>query len=135
MQSTRERLSIRAAVFLGFGVIFGLWMFAWAQLSLRIGDAQQRAESINTRYVRAQETLSNIRLNVLMASVAFRDALLDPDPANMSRYRSQLERSYATLDALLRAYVPVSESPKEREQFDRLESEVDAYRRSMLDVL
>ena len=135
MQSTRERLSIRAAVFLGFGVILGLWMFAWAQLSLRIGDAQQRAESINTRYVRAQETLSNIRLNVLMASVAFRDALLDPDPANMSRYRSQLERSYTTLDALLRAYVPVSDSPKEREQFARLESEVDAYRRSMLDVL
>ncbi len=135
MQSARERLSIRAAVFLGFGFIFGLWMFAWAQLSLRIDDAQRRAEAINTRYVRAQETLSNIRMNVLMASVAFRDALLDPDAGNMSKYRSQLERSYTTLDALLRAYEPVSDAPKEREQFARLESEVDAYRRSMLDVL
>jgi len=135
MQSTHERLSIRAAVFLGFGFIFGLWMFAWVQLSLKIGDAQRRAEGVNTRYVRAQETLSNIRLNVLMASVAFRDALLDPDPGNMSRYRSQLERSYTTLDALLRAYKPVSDAPKDREQFARLESEVDAYRRSMLDVL
>jgi len=135
MQSTRERLSIRAAVFLGFGIIFGLWMFAWAQLSLRIGDAQRRAESINTRYVRAQETLSNIRLNVLVASVAFRDALLDPDAANMSRYRREIERSYTTLDELLRSYEPVSDSPKERQQFARLESEVDAYRRSMLDVL
>jgi signal transduction histidine kinase len=135
MQSTRERLSIRAAVFLGFGLIFGLWMFAWVQLSLRISDAQRRAEAINTRYVRAQETLSNIRLNVLIASVAFRDALLDPDPANMERYRGQLERSYTTLDALLRAYQPVSESAEERQQFGRLEKEVDAYRRSMLDVL
>ena len=135
MQSTRERLSIRAAVFLGFGLIFGLWMFAWVQLSLRISDAQRRAEAINTRYVRAQETLSNIRLNVLIASVAFRDALLDPDPANMERYRGQLERSYTTLDALLRAYQPVSDSPEERQQFGRLETEVDAYRRSMLDVL
>jgi signal transduction histidine kinase len=135
MHSTRERLSIRAAVFLGFGLIFGLWMFAWVQLSMRIGDAQQRAEAINTRYVKAQETLSNIRSQVLMASVAFRDALLDPDPANMSRYRSQLERSYTTLDELLRAYKPVSDSPGERQQFARLESEVDAYRRSMLDVL
>ena len=135
MQSTRERLSIRAAVFLGFGLIFGLWLFAWVQLSLRIGGAQGRAQAVNTRYVKAQETLSNIRLNVLMASVAFRDALLDPDPGNMSRYRSQLERSYTTLDALLRAYEPVSDAPKDREQFARLESEVDAYRRSMLDVL
>jgi signal transduction histidine kinase len=135
MQSTRERLSIRAAVFLGFGLIFGLWMFAWVQLSLRIGGAQERAEAINTRYVKAQETLSNIRSQVLMASVVFRDALLDPDPANMSSYRSQLERSYTTLDELLRAYKPVSASTEERQQFARLESEVDAYRRSMLDVL
>lgn len=135
MQSTRERLSIRAAVFLGFGLIFGLWMFAWVQLSLRIGNAQRRAEAINTRYVKAQETLSNIRSNVLMASVAFRDALLDPDPANMGRYRSQLERTYTTLDSLLRAYTPVSDSADERQQFARLESEVGAYRRSMLDVL
>jgi signal transduction histidine kinase len=135
VHSTRERLSIRAAVFLGFGLIFGLWLFAWVQLSLRIGGAQGRAQAVNTRYVKAQETLSNIRLNVLMASVAFRDALLDPDPGNMSRYRSQLEGSYTTLDALLRAYEPVSDAPKDREQFARLESEVDAYRRSMLDVL
>ena len=135
MQSTRERLSIRAAVFLGFGLIFGLWMFAWMQLSLRIGEAQRRAEAINTRYVKAQETLSNIRSNVLMASVAFRDALLDPDPANMTRYRGQLERSYTTLDELLRSYEPVSGSSEERAQFARLETEVDAYRRSMLEVL
>ncbi len=135
MQSTRERLSIRAAVFLGFGLIFGLWMFAWIQLSLRVADAQRRAESINARYVKAQETVSNIRANVLMASVAFRDALLDPDPGNMEQYRGQLERSYTTLDSLLRAYEPVSDSTEERQQFARLESEVVAYRRSMLDVL
>jgi signal transduction histidine kinase len=122
-------------VFLGFGLILGLWMFAWVELSLRIGDAQQRAQAITARYVRAQETLSNIRTQVLIASVAFRDALLDPDPSNMSRYRGQLERSYTTLDELLRAYEPVSSSPREHEQFARLEREVDGYRRSMLDVL
>jgi signal transduction histidine kinase len=136
MQPTRgERLSIRAAVFLGFGLIFGLWMFAWGQLSLRIGEAQERAEAVNTRYVRAQETLSDIRAQVLLVSVSFRDALLDPDPSNMDIYRGQLERSYTALDGLLRAYEPVSASPQERTQFAQLESEVDAYRSSMLDVL
>src|SRR5688572_30198029 len=115
MSSTRERLSIRAAVFLGFGLIFGLWLFAWVQLSLRIGDAQARAEAINGRYVKAQETVTNIRTQVLMTSVAFRDALLDPDSSNMDRYRGQLERSYRTLDQLLRAYEPVSRSHEERQ--------------------
>ena len=135
MQSTRERLSIRAAVVLGFGLILGLWMFAWVQLSLRIAEAQRHAEAVNTQYVKAQATLSSIRTQVLVASVAFRDALLDPDAANMGRYRAQLERSYLKLDELLRAYAPVSESPNERAQFARLTTEVDAYRRSMLEVL
>ena len=39
------------------------------------------------------------------------------------------------LDELLREYEPVSASQAERDQFARLESEVNEYRRSMLDVL
>ncbi len=135
MHSRRERLSIRAAVFLGFGLILGLWLFAWMQLSLRISEAQAHASGINTRYVRAQETLSNIRARVLLASVAFRDALLDPNRENMATYRRQLEQTYTDLDDLIREYEPVSNSPAEREQFARLRTEVDGYRRSMLDVL
>jgi signal transduction histidine kinase len=130
-----ERLSIRAAVFLGFSLILGLWLFAWMQLSLRIGEAQAHAQGVNTRYMRAQETLANIRARVLLASVAFRDALLDPNPANMGTYRQRLEQTYTALDELIREYEPVSNSPVEREQFARLRTEVDAYRRSMLDVL
>jgi signal transduction histidine kinase len=135
MHLSRARLSIRAAVFLGFGLIVALWLFAWVQLSVRIGEAQRRAQSINTRYVKAQDTVTGIRAQVLMASVAFRDALLDPDAGNMQHYRSQLEGTYSKLDELLRAYEPVSDSHEEREQFARLQSEVDAYRRSMVDVL
>jgi signal transduction histidine kinase len=135
MQSQRERLSIRAAVVQGCGLILGLWLFAWMQLSLRIGEAQARAEGINTRYVKAQETLANIRARVLIASVAFRDALLDPNPENLGHYRNQLEQTYTALDELMRAYVPVSNSKAEREQFAQLRVEVDGYRSSMLDVL
>jgi signal transduction histidine kinase len=129
------RLSIRAAVLLGCGLILGLWLFAWMQLSVRIGEAQSRAQAFNVRYVKAQDTLSNIRARVLIASVAFRDALLDPDPTSLSRYKDQLEQAYTDLDELMRSYVPVSNSPAEREQFARLRGEVDAYRSSMLDVL
>jgi signal transduction histidine kinase len=135
MRWTAERLSIRTAVFLGFGLIFGLWLFAWTQLSLRLTQAQDRAAVINARYTKAQESLANIRTQVLTASVALRDALLDPDVQNMTRYRGQLEHTYATLDRLLFEYEPVSTSPAEREQFARLRGELDGYRRTMLELL
>lgn len=130
-----ERLSIRAAVFLGFTLILVLWLSAWIQLSRRITNAQDRAEAVNERYVRAQDTMSTIRARVLLASVAFRDALLDPDPASIGHYRNLLEQTYTTLDDLIDSYEPVSNSVAEREQFGRLRAEVTAYRRSMLDVL
>jgi len=135
MQLRRARMSIRAAVFLGCAMILGLWLFAWMQLSFRIADAQTRAQAINIRYVRAQETLSTIRARVLMASVAFRDALLDPDPNSIGHYRDQLEQTYTALDELIRAYVPASNSDAERARFARLRQEVQGYRSSMLDVL
>jgi signal transduction histidine kinase len=135
MQFTRERLSIRAALFLGFGLILGLWLTAWAQLSMRIADAQSRASAINGHYLQAQETLSNIRTQVLIASVTFRDALLDPDLTRFGKYRQQLEDTYGALDGLMREYRPFSNSPAANNEFTRLRTEVDAYRASMLDVL
>ena len=135
MQLARERLSIRAAVVLGFCLILGLWLFAWMQLSLRMTEAQNHAAAINDRYQKAQETLASLRTQVLIASVAFRDALLDRDPDKIEGYRRQLEQTYSEVDRLLHAYQPVSHSRAEREQFARLRQEVDGYRREMLELL
>lgn len=129
-----EGLSIRAAVFLGFGLILGLWLFAWIQLSFRIADAQNRAASITARYVNAQETLSSVRTQVLLASVTFRDALLDPT-ADLDSYRRQLKQAYTAVDELLQRYVPVLNSADEREQFSRLSAEVTSYRAAILGSL
>jgi signal transduction histidine kinase len=130
-----ERLSIRAVVFLGFGLILGLWFFAWIQVSLRISEAQSRAAVINARYMNAQETLADIRAQVLIASVRFRDALLDPNATGIETSRRQLERVYDRVDDLLTRYVPVLNSTVEREQFGRLRDEVHRYRTAMFDVL
>src|ERR1035437_8585201 len=93
-----EGLSIRATVFLGFGLILGLWLFAWVQLSLRIADAQARATAITARYMAAQDVLSSIRAQVLTGSVTLRDALLDPDPGKVGEYRQELEHIYQSID-------------------------------------
>lgn len=130
-----EGLSIRAAVFLGFGLIFGLWLFAWVQLSVRISESEDRVAAINARYMDAQETLANIRTQVLMASVVFRDALLDRNPQNIEPYRQQLERTFGVLHDLLQGYASATDSQAEREQFNRLREEVTAFRGTMMDVL
>jgi signal transduction histidine kinase len=131
----RAGLSIKAAVFLGFGMILALWIFAWVQLSHRIAEAQNHASAINARYVKAQDTLASIRTQVLTATVAFRDALLDPNQNNIENYRKQLEQTYSGVDQLLHAYEPVTEANAEGEEFSRLREEIDAFRTTMLDVL
>jgi signal transduction histidine kinase len=130
-----QGLSIRATVLIGFVLVLALWLFAWFQLSLEIGAAQTRASGINASYVRAQETLSNVRGRALMASVAFRDALLDPNPDHTAAYRRQLEQASADIDAFLRDYQPIGDAPEQRVEFARLKNELQAYRSDMLDVL
>jgi signal transduction histidine kinase len=130
-----EGLSIRAVVFIGFGLITVLWLLAWYQLSLQIGEARSRASATNMRHNNAQETLASIRARVLMASVAFRDVLLDPDPANTSGYRRQLDQAFREIDEMQRQYVPVTDSSRAREELALLRTEIDGYRSAMHEVL
>ncbi len=133
----RERLvrPIRAALFLGFGLIVGIWLFAGYYFTRRIADGERQSAAINARYRHAQESLSTVRSQVLLASVYVRDALLDPDPTTASDYRRRLEDSYKTVDSALQQYVPVLDSDAERDQVTRLRGEINDFRLTMLDVL
>ena len=126
---------IRAALFLGFGLIVGIWLFAGYYFTRRIADVEQQSAAINSRYMHAQELLSTVRAQVLLGSVYVRDALLDPDPATDGDYRRRLEESYNAVDQALQQYVPVLDSREEREQVARLRGEVADFRLTMLDVL
>ena len=87
-----EGLTIRAALLLGFGLTFGIWLFAGYSFTKRIGEVEGRASAINTRYTRAQELLATVRAQVLLGSVYVRDALLDPDPATAGEYGASWRR-------------------------------------------
>jgi signal transduction histidine kinase len=126
---------IRAALFLGFGLIVGIWLFAGYYFTRRIADVERQAAAINARYMHAQELLSTVRAQVLLGSVYVRDALLDPDLATATDYRRHLEDSYKTVDQALQQYVPVVDSDAEREQVTQLRGEIGDFRRTMLAVL
>jgi signal transduction histidine kinase len=127
--------TIRTALLLGFGLTFGVWLFAGYYFTQRFGDVERRAGTINERYMRAQELLSTVRAQVLLGSVYVRDALLDPDPAATTAYRAQLEQTYQAVDQALAEYVPVVDSVREREHVARLRTVVDEFRRTMLEVI
>jgi signal transduction histidine kinase len=126
---------IRAALFLGFGLIVSIWLFAGYYFTRRIADVERQATEINARYMHAQELFSTVRSQVLLGSVYVRDALLDPDPSTAADYRLRLEASYSAVDQALQQYVPVLHSDAERQQVSRLRGEIGDFRRVMLDVL
>lgn len=134
-QTPLTRLTIKAALFLGFGLTLGLWIFTGYHFTRRMAEVEDEAAAVNARYLRSQELLSTVRAQVLLGSVFVRDALLDPDPGSAGSYRRQLENTYESIDAALGQYVPVLDSVTEREHVGRLRREVADFRATMLDVL
>jgi signal transduction histidine kinase len=130
-----EGVTIRAALFIGFGLTFGLWVLAGYQFAQRIAEVQRDATQTNAEYTRAQELLSTVRAQLLLGSVYVRDALLDPDPAAADGYRRQLLDSYRAVEEALNQYVPVEDSPMVRERSRRLHAEIETVRATLLDVL
>jgi signal transduction histidine kinase len=128
-------VTIRAALFIGFGLTFGLWVLAGYQFTQRIAAVQRDAAETNAEYTRAQELLSTVRAQLLLGSVYVRDALLDPDPAAADGYRRQLQDTYLTVVEALNQYVPVEDSPMVRERVSRLHTEIDTFRGTLLEVL
>ena len=118
-----QRLTIRAALLLAFGLTFGIWLFAGYYFTRRIAEVERQAATVNARYMQAQELLSTVRAQVLLGSVYVRDALLDPDPATADDYRRQVEETYRSVNQALQQYVPVLDSSMEREHVARLHLE------------
>jgi signal transduction histidine kinase len=128
-------LTIKAALLLGFGLIGGIWLFTGYYFTGRLADLEQRSTAINSRYMRAQDLLTEMRGHVLMGSVYVRDGLLDSNPENVAAYRVQLEESYRAADQALGQYVPVIDVPGEHKRIARLRHELEGVRRTLVELL
>jgi signal transduction histidine kinase len=96
---------------------------------------ERQASAVSARYMQAQELLSTVRAQVLLASVSVRDALLDPNPATANDYRRQLDSIRTAVDQALAQYVPVLDSAAERERLAQLRREVDDFLQTLSGVL
>ncbi len=130
-----HRLTIRAALFLGFGLTLGLWLFSGYYFTARVTDLQRDAARVTERYIRAQARVSAVRNQVLLASVFVRDALLDPDPESIVDYRIKLDESFRISRRALDQFEPVLATSPESERVDQLRRQISAFERTVLDVL
>lgn len=130
-----QQLTIRAAVLVAVVTILGIWLSAGYYSSRRIAEVQREAEAINARYTHAQELLSTVRAQVLVASVYVRDALLDPSAAQAAQYRPRIDAAYRVVGESLDKYSPVLDSPPERARLTHLRREIEEFRGTMVQVL
>jgi len=129
-----ERLTIRAALVLGFGLVVGLWLFTGYAFTSRLSEIERQTSEVTRRYLQAQDVLSTIRRQLNVSAIALRDALLDPDPANAARHLQRLEGSYNATGEALDTYQPVLETRAEPLELDRLRREIAEYRKVTLEV-
>lgn len=126
--------TIQAALFISFGVSLGFWLIAGYQLTGRMREVETAATTINSRYVKAQDLLSRVETEVLLGSTLLRDALLASGLGTEAVDRKRLESTYAAAHDAIQAYVPLIDSPAEREGISTLSREVDRFRLAMLAV-
>ena len=134
-QGALNGLTIKAAVILGFSITLGVWLITGYRSAQRMAAVQQEAQQVSARYMRAQELLSTVRAQVLLASAYIRDALLDPMPSNARTYLVQVDAAYAVIRQSLSEYSPLSESAPTAERLNGLRLETEAYYATITDVL
>jgi signal transduction histidine kinase len=134
VRDTLDRITIRGALFVGYGLILALWLASGVDLVRRIAEVEIRANAVGARLIRTEHLLSTISAQVLLGSVYLRDALLDtPDTADY--YRAQLQSTRVTIEQALAGYVPVVDSPGERATFGQLKAEIQDFWNTVLPVL
>jgi signal transduction histidine kinase len=135
MAAVSDRLTIKAALLLGFGLTLGLWAWTGYDFLQRMATLQQEGAAINLRYMHAQELLATLRPQVLIISVRARTALLDPEPGNREAHRARVRLALQTVHDILQRYVPVLNSTVERERVERLRREIQVYGSAVLEVM
>jgi len=130
-----ERVSVRAALAIGFAVTLGLWLYTGWEFTNRIQRVKGDATEVAGRYSRAQELLSSVRAQVLVSSVRVRDALLATDPRERLILRDQVESQYRVINMALSDYEPVMGSSIEGDRIASLQKEVEQFHAISMQIL
>ena len=128
-----DGLKLRRLLLLGYAGIFIVWLGSAYALTERMEAADLRGSEIRSEFLHNDQLLSTVRAQILLSSVYLRDALLDTAPTDT--YLTQLHAIRDEVSDALQGYVPQIESDSEREQWERLRTELRDYWQTSLPVL
>ena len=89
-----------------------------------IADVEARASASTLRYVRAEELLSIMQTQRLLASIYLRDARQEPFAVNAPQRREQLDEAQRRCNEALSQYTPLGDSTAERDNLEQLRQEM-----------
>ena len=130
-----RRPTIQVALLAAFVLMVGLWGYIGYEFATRMAAVEEASAEVTARYLRAQERLTTVRAQVLVASVHIRDALLETDRTQLPRYERQIGDTYASIDRALHDYEPVLDTSSQREHVERLRTEVNGFRQITEQIL
>lgn len=129
------RLTIRAILLLGFVITLTMWLISGYSFATTLVALQRQSGRVTRRYVRAQERMSAVRSQILLASVYARDSLLDPNPESIVEYRTKLAEAFRIIDEALAKYEPVLDTAEESAQVSQLRVRSEEFQSAVLHVL
>lgn len=120
----------------GFGLTFALWIITGIALAIRFDDLDAEVLAGTDRFLAAEQALAEVRSNVLLAGIDWRDALVDNGGSDrqafyLARLRDYQAASQASL-VVLRGRTDIAEL---QDSLDQLEREVHDYWESILPVI
>ena len=121
---------IRGALIAGFGVVFALWLASGYQLVASIRDAESRRATLHQSFLHGEQILNTVTTRVLLGSIYLRDALISPTPDVLKNYAAELAQLRREVDEIIPHYEPLVDTPEEREQWTKLQAELEAYWKS-----
>jgi signal transduction histidine kinase len=134
-RSPLGRLTIRAALILGFGLTLGVWLTVGYQFVEGIKEVERQTADVAARYVHAQDALSALRSRVLAASGTVRDMLLDGNQSAVLKYQQDLHAQLTGIDDVIAGYTPVLDSVSARNGLESLRAEAGVFASGMRDLL
>ena len=123
----RPGSTIRGALIAGFAVVFGLWVLSGYELVRSLRDVEARVGEVRIAFVQGEEVLNTVRTSVLLGSIYLRDALIDTGLPTREYYRDELINIRTDIERVLPAYLPQVESEAERQQWAKLQAELEEY--------
>src|SRR5437899_1345197 len=119
----RPPATIKAALLVGFLVIFTVWLASTYYFTGRLAESQAQSAAIHARYARGQELLFAVRSQVFLGSIYVRDALVEINqPSTAAGGRDQLRNLQAQTNQELHQYKTI-DSVVDNATWTRLEDE------------